>query len=165
VGEVAESEGVAAQGFQSSVDGFGGAVGGVVVEEREDVVAAAPQGAAELGDLFESCGHAAADRVDQPAHRLLAGAAVGVGVGGDDLLVDHVGHLDRDVFVGVEHAGQPVVLARREKVCAGAGDAPDPVERVTGVPSPPEGLLLNTLADQIQLGPGQRDDVERVHHG
>jgi hypothetical protein len=33
VGEVAESEGVAAQGFQAPVDGFGGAVGGVVVEE------------------------------------------------------------------------------------------------------------------------------------
>ncbi len=33
------------------------------------------------------------------------------------------------------------------------------------MPAPPERLLLNALADQIQLGPGQRDDVERVHHG
>jgi hypothetical protein len=28
-----------------------------------------------------------------------------------------------------------------------------------------EGLLLDTLADQVELGPGQRHDVERVHHG
>jgi hypothetical protein len=40
VGEVSESEGVAAQCFQAAVDCFGGAVGGVVVEERKDVVAA-----------------------------------------------------------------------------------------------------------------------------
>ena len=59
MGEVSESEGVAAQGFQASVDGFGGPVGGVVVEERQDVGAAALQGAAQLGDLLESGGHAA----------------------------------------------------------------------------------------------------------
>jgi hypothetical protein len=53
VGELAESEGVSAEGFEASVDGFGGSVGGVVVEERHDVIAAAPQGAAELGDLVE----------------------------------------------------------------------------------------------------------------
>jgi hypothetical protein len=43
VGEVAEAEGVAAQRFQAAVDGFGGAVGGVVVEEGQDIRAAAPQ--------------------------------------------------------------------------------------------------------------------------
>ena len=32
VGEVAEAEGGAAQGLQAALDGFGGAVGGVVVE-------------------------------------------------------------------------------------------------------------------------------------
>jgi hypothetical protein len=32
------------------------------------------------------------------------------------------------------------------------------------MPAPPEGLLLDALADQVELGPGQRDDVEWVHH-
>jgi hypothetical protein len=52
VGEVAEAEGVAAQRFQAAVDGFGGSVGGVLVEERQDVIAAPPQGAAKLSDLL-----------------------------------------------------------------------------------------------------------------
>ena len=43
------------------------------------------------------------------------------------------------------------------------GDAPDPIPRITGVPAPAEGLLLDALAHQVQLGPGQRDDVEGVH--
>jgi hypothetical protein len=44
------------------------------------------------------------------------------------------------------------------------GDAPNPVERVAGVAAPPECLLLDALADQIQRDPGQGHDVERVHH-
>jgi hypothetical protein len=44
-----------------SVDGFGGSVGGVAVEERQDVIASAPQGAVELGDLVEPGRHAAPD--------------------------------------------------------------------------------------------------------
>jgi hypothetical protein len=27
-----------------------------------------------------------------------------------------------------------------------------------------EGLLLDALADQVELGPGQRDHVQRIHH-
>ena len=46
MGEVAESEGVSAEGFEAPVNGFGRAVGGVVVEVGR---AAAVQGAAELG--------------------------------------------------------------------------------------------------------------------
>ena len=46
MGEVAESEGVSAKGFEAPVNGFGRAVGGVVVEVGR---AAAVQGAAELG--------------------------------------------------------------------------------------------------------------------
>jgi hypothetical protein len=30
--------------------------------------------------------------------------------------------------------------------------------------APPQGLLLDALADQVELGPGQRDVAERVHH-
>ena len=121
---------------------------------------APPQGAAELGDLLQPGGHAAADGVDQCGHRAFPATPVGVGVGGDDLLVDHVGDLDPEVFVGVQHAGQPVVLARREQLKAGAGDVPDSVERISGVPAPTQSVLLDALADQIQLGSGQRDDVE-----
>ena len=56
MGEVSESEGVAAQGFQSPVDRFGGPVGGVVVKEGQDVGSASPQGAAELDDLLQPAG-------------------------------------------------------------------------------------------------------------
>ena len=42
----AESEGVAVQSFWLSVDGFGGSVESMMVEEGKDVDAAAPQGTA-----------------------------------------------------------------------------------------------------------------------
>ena len=100
-----------------------------MVEERQDVVASAPQGAAELGDLVESCGDAAADRVDEPGHRVFAAATVRVGVGGDDLLVDQPGDPDGEVFLGVEHAAESVVLASREQLKTGAGDAANPIQR------------------------------------
>ena len=85
-----------------------------------------------------------------------------MGVGGDDFLIDHVCHLDRDVFLGVEHAGQPVMLAGRKQLRAGAGDAPNPIQWVAGMAAPAEGLLLDALADQVELGPGQRHYVERM---
>jgi hypothetical protein len=85
----------------------------------------------------------------------LPSAAVRISVGGDDLPVDQPGDLDGEVFVGVEHAGQPGVLAGREQVQAGAGDASDAVEGIAGVAAAAEGVLLDPLADQIQLGPGQ----------
>jgi len=48
LGEVAEAEGVSTEGFEAAVDRFGGAVGGVVIEEGQDVGGSAPQGAAEF---------------------------------------------------------------------------------------------------------------------
>ena len=69
MGEVAESEGVAAEGFQPSVDGFGGAVGGVVVEVGQDVVTAPVQGPAEGRELPDA-GHGT--RVDDGAPAVLA---------------------------------------------------------------------------------------------
>ena len=63
----------------------------MVVEEGKDVDVAAPQGAAGLGDLLQSCGHGAPDQADKRGHGPFAGAAVRVGVGGDDLLIDHIG--------------------------------------------------------------------------
>ena len=73
-----------------------------------------------------------------------------MGVGGDDFLIDHVCHLDRDVFLGVEHAGQPVMLAGRKQLRAGAGDAPNPIQWVAGMAAPAEGLLLDALADFLR---------------
>ena len=84
MGEVAESEYVAAQCFEMPVDGFGGVVGGVVVEEGQDVVAAAPQGTAELGDLLQPDRDTVADRVDDRGHGAFAGSSIGVGERGDD---------------------------------------------------------------------------------
>jgi hypothetical protein len=52
-----------------------------VVEEGENVLAAPPKGAAELGDLLQPCRHAAADRVDHRGQGTLAAAAVRIGVG------------------------------------------------------------------------------------
>ncbi|KPN47236.1 hypothetical protein BKG74_05400 [Mycobacteroides chelonae] len=91
--------------------------------------------------------------------------SVRVGVGGDDLLIDQPGDLDGEMVVAVEHLGQPGVLAWGEQLQAGSGDAPDPIERVTGVSAPTQGLLLDALADQVELGPGQSHNVEGVHHG
>jgi hypothetical protein len=91
-----------------------------------------------------------------------AAAPIRVSVGGDDLLIDHVGDLDRDVLVGVKHAGQPMVLAHRQQLDSGAGNAPDPIQRVAGMAAASEGLVLDTLADQVELGPGQCDHVEGI---
>ena len=78
-----------------------------MVKEGQDVGSAAPQGAAALGDLLQSGWHATADRGDQPGHGILAAASVRIGVGGDDLLIDQPGDLDRGVFVGIENDASP----------------------------------------------------------
>jgi hypothetical protein len=54
-------------------------------------------------------------------------AAVGVSVGGDDLLIDQPRDFDREMLVGVENAAEAGVLAGGEQLQAGAGDAPDAV--------------------------------------
>ena len=100
--------------------------------------------------------------IDQPGHRVLPAAAVRVSVGGDDLLIDHIGDLDGEVFLGVEHAGQAVVLAGGKQLDAGAGDALDPIQRIPGAPAADEGQVLDALADQVKRGAGQGHDVKRV---
>jgi hypothetical protein len=77
--------------------------------------------------------HAAPDRVDQRGHGFLAAAPVRVAIGGNDLLIDQPGDLDREVFLGVEHASQPSVLTCGEQLESGTGDTPDAVERITSV--------------------------------
>jgi len=57
------------------------------------------------------------------------------------------------VFLGVERVGQPFVLPGREQLGAGSGDVADAVERISGMVAPPQGLLLDALADQVELDP------------
>ena len=106
-----------------------------MVEEGQDVVAAAPEGAAELSDLLEAGGHAAADGVDQPGHRLFPAAPIGVGVGRDDALIDAPGEHHRQVCVVGEYCGEPGLLAATQQRESGPQDAARPVERVTAVTS------------------------------
>src|SRR6516225_5610299 len=116
-----------------------------MVEEGQDVGAAAPQCVPELGDLLQSGRHAAADRLDHCGQGAFAAGPIRVGVGGDDLLIDQPGDLDGEVLVAVKHDGEPVVLAGGQQTQSGSGDAPDPVERVAGVSTPVKGLLLDAL--------------------
>ena len=106
-GEVYESEGVAAQGFQAAVDGFGGSVGSVVIEVGQYVGVAAPQGTAQLCQFLDGGGHAAAQSVDARGHHGLAAAPVGLAVGGDDALIDAPGHQDRQVVIIGEDRAEP----------------------------------------------------------
>ena len=99
MGEVSESEGVASQGFQAAVDGFGGSVGGVVLEERQHVGAAPPQGVAQLCQFVQPGRYTAPEGVDDRGQHGLAAGAVGLAVRGDDVLVDAPGNQDWQVVV------------------------------------------------------------------
>jgi hypothetical protein len=78
-----------------------------------------------------------ADRVDQHSHRLLATTTVSIGIGGDDLLINQLGDADREVLISVEHTAEAGVLACKEQLQAGAGDAPDPIQRIPVCPRYP----------------------------
>jgi hypothetical protein len=131
-----------------------------VVEEGQDVGAAAPQGAAELGDLLQSCGHGSAERFDQPGHCVFAAAAIRVGVGGDDLLIDQPGDFHGEVFVDIEHAGQPGVLAGGEQLDAGAGDAAD--VGLWRPPGSPYSMFIAPLCRGRMRVRGRRTGFERA---
>ena len=62
----------------------------------------------------------------KPGHRAFPAAAVRVSVGGDDLLIDHICEFDGEVFLGVEHGGQAVVLAGRKAAGCGCGRCAPP---------------------------------------
>ena len=64
-----------------------------MVEVGQLVTAAAVQGAAELGQFFQSGGYSASEGVDDAGEQRLAATPVGVAVGGDDALVDAPGHM------------------------------------------------------------------------
>jgi hypothetical protein len=82
------------------------------------------------------------------------------------MIFSYISQLDFDgqVLVGVENAVEAGVLAGGEQLQAGANDAADPIERIAGMSGPPQGVLLDALADQVQLGRGQSHHTEWVHH-
>src|SRR5699024_10666896 len=148
----------------AAVDGFDGPVGGAVaVEERQDCLAFAVQGAAEFGELFESVGHLAAQLVDDVGHHLIAGGGFGVLVGVDDVLVDEVGDFDGDVLVAFgKDPGQPVGLPFGQQRPAGEHGAPPAVEHVACPAAAPTGVLLDTLPAGGEVVTGQLDNVKRI---
>ena len=86
-----------------------------MVEEGQDIRAAAPQSATELAQFLQTGGHTTPQGVDEGGHHRLAAAAVGLAVGGDDALVDAPRHDDRHVVVVGEYAGQPGSLTGAEQ--------------------------------------------------
>lgn len=76
-------------------------------------------------------------------------------VGGDDLLVSPPGHLDRGVLVVSEHGLEAGALPVGEQPEPGAKGASDAVERVPSASTVSEGVLLDALAAQVELVPGE----------
>jgi hypothetical protein len=125
-----------------------------VGEVGQDVVAAPLQGPSEGGEFVEAGRDRRAQVVDHAGEQCLAFAGIGVGVGGDDLLVDQPGHLDWGVGVVGEHRLEAGLLAGGEQRGAGAQGAAGAVERVTGSAAMAGGVLLDVLSAQVELGPG-----------
>ena len=89
VGEVAESQGQAAQVLEAAVHGFGESVAGAgLFEVGQDVLGPALEGAAQLAELDQLLGDTGGEGVDDGLRLLVAGGPVGVSVGGDEALVD-----------------------------------------------------------------------------
>ena len=152
--------------FEQSVDRFGGAVRGAgVVEEREDVIAAPFHRLPERAELVEAGGNPGLDGVDHPSHDLLPLGWVGGLVGVDHVLVDAPGDLERDMPLVGEDLREPVLLLLCEQRSAGAGDASDAVERVTGAAPMPQCLLLDALPAAVELVTDQGHDMIRIHYG
>jgi hypothetical protein len=68
------------------------------------------------------------------------------------------------VLLGGEHRFEPGALAVGEQRQAGVQAAPDPVERIAGAATVPEGVLLDALAAQAELVSGPGHGVEPIHH-
>ena len=109
----------------------------------------AMQGAAELAQLGESFGDAAAQRVDDGLQLALPGGPVGVPVGGHDPLVDAPGRLDLDMLGEGEHSINSGALSISEHGLAGVEGAADTVERIPGMTTVSEGGLLDTLSAAV----------------
>ena len=98
--------------FQSAIEGFCRAVGGVgALEVGQDVCGAPLEGAPQGDDLSEGGGNAAADDLDDVGQLGSPGLGVGIAVGGHDLLVDAPGGFHPDVSVLGEDALQAGAVA------------------------------------------------------
>jgi hypothetical protein len=61
-----------------------------------------------------------------------------------------------------EYGFQSGFLARIEQRVSGTQRAPHTVERIAAAAAVPACLLLDALAAQVELGAGQRDDMEGI---
>ena len=113
---VDESLGDAAEVFEASVDGFGGAVAGVgVVEVGQDVCGSACECPAQCDELGQTSRYARrGQRIDFGLHQGLTADFVGIAVGVDDVLVDAPGDLEGDVLVAGKQVEYLVLLAKGE---------------------------------------------------
>ena len=85
-----------------------------------------------------------------------------MGVGSDEALVEAPAQFDGEVVLVGENGFQSGFLASVEQRVSGAQGAPCSVERIAGAAAVPARLLLDALAAQVELGPGQGDDVEGI---
>lgn len=150
--------------FQSAIEGFCRAVGGVgALEVGQDVCGAPLEGAPQGDDLSEGGGNAAADDLDDVGQLGSPGLGVGIAVGGHDLLVDAPGGFHPDVSVLGEDALQAGALLVCEEIHPGVQGLAHPVQGVPGPASMPGGVLLDALAAVVQGIAGELDDVEGIH--
>lgn len=132
-------------------------------EEREQILCALPEGAAGPTDLDARSGNTAGHRGGHGLHHLLALGLVGFAVGGDDALVDAPGRFNLDVLLDGEHRLDAGALLIGEEVDTGVQGVTGAVERVAGVATVPEGVLLDPLPGPVQRVAGEADNAEGIH--
>ena len=124
--------------FETSVDGFGGAIGGVgVVEVGQDVPGSAFECPAQPDELGQTPRYTRGGQgVDFGLHQGLTHVRVGRPVGVDNVLVDAPGDLERDVLLTGEQVEDPVLLTWREQARAGVQHPAGLVQGIRGTPAP-----------------------------
>ena len=147
--------------FESSVDGFGGAVACAgPLEGGQHVGGPLFQGSAQPAEFDEGGGDAAAEAGDQLVHQVAAAGGVGVAVGGDHALVGRPGDLDGEVIFVGEQGIEAALLFVGEQAGAGVQGPARRVERVTGTAAVAVEVLLDPAAALVEGIPGEADDVE-----
>src|SRR5690606_24838967 len=114
-------------------------------------------------DLDELGRDRGGDPADGEGQEVLGQAAVGFAVGGDDVLVDAPGRLDRGVTGVSEQCLDPLDLARLQQPSAGEQSAPSGIERIALHAAATEDVLLDAAPADVQGFTGQADYVEGIH--